>query len=110
MKIFIIRSDNMISDEQYYDLKLRVGELENKTSALETRMDLVEDYQRNVASALAKLKKRTFFASDIVERNWMIYCAATYLKWDFRVIAKKFNLTTQQIGNIVNSMCTQYGY
>ena len=99
----------MYSEDDFRNLQQRVGELENKTHALEIRMDDVEMYQKNVANALAKLKKRNFFAADIIERNWLIYCAANYLKWDIRVIADKFNLTSQQISNIVNEMNAQYG-
>lgn len=100
----------MFSNDDFTNLQRRVGELENRTEALEIRMDGVQEYQKNVANALAQLKKRKFFATDITERNWMIYSAATYLKWTPRAIAGKFNLTTQQISKIVNAINVQYGY
>lgn len=99
----------MSLEKKIPNIEARLGELENRMSAVEIRVSSTEEYQRSVANALDKLGKKRFFYSDMEERNWMIYCAINYLRWNKKVVSDIFNITTQQVGNIVNDMNIQYG-
>jgi hypothetical protein len=80
----------------------------NRLSALEIRVDGIEEYQKQIANALMKLKKRDYGYENKGERNWMIYAAETLLKWSRKKIAGIFNLTEVQVGNIINEISFQY--
>lgn len=80
----------------------RIGELENRMDAVEIRVGDTEEFQKNISKALDKLGKKNYSFKDIEERNWMIYCAVNYLKWSRKVAADRFNISSQQVGNIMN--------
>jgi hypothetical protein len=97
----IFREDSI--EKKVMALEYRQDLLENRQDLLEERLEKFEYQSKNLERALIKLRKKDYSYENTEERNFLVVAAVKFAGWKRKHIAELFNLSTTQVGNIVNN-------